>query len=331
MTLVDECASDCARSTVEIFVRAPTRKVSTPVVQRKRDIANGVRKIPSALRTDGVRCARDTSHIQHLPCVVLNASQYDEREFVSDTRDGCLNVFVTQAFFAVTRRNFDHIDAWIAADRTHKRVHGKSIAWKCAAFHHDSPSRTFCRILRAIKTHQEKMQIDCQRIHRDHFVCQRARQFREMFAKKFVIFDPRTTAVYMSLRAHRRPVVEFFVHTVTRCARHQAKRIANEIRQRFAFRIAGDLKRISKRRKRVVCIAPQRKFARGFHIGSREIKYCFRSSVRHVVVIPKIYSENFNARNSIAVPASIRARCASVIQSAARSNFPGGISPSGNG
>ena len=45
----------------------------------------------------------------------------------------------------------------------------------------------------------------------------------------------------------------------------------------------------------------------------------------------KIHSENFNARNSIAVPASIRARCASVIQSAARSNFPGGISPSGNG
>ena len=246
MTFVDEGASDCARSTVEIFVRAPTRKVSTPVVQGKRDIANGVRKIPSALRTDGVRCARDTSHIQHLPCVVLNASQYHEREFVSDTRDRCLDVFVTQAFFAVTRRNFDHIDAWIAADRTHKRVHGKSVAWKCATFHHDSSARSIDRILRAIKTHQEKMQIDCQRIHRDHFVCQRARQFREMFPKKLMIFDPRTTAVYMSLRAHRRPVVEFFVHTVTRCARHQAKRIPYKICKRFAFCVAGNLKRFSK-------------------------------------------------------------------------------------
>ena len=41
--LVDEEATDVARSTVEVLVRTPARKVDPPVVQLERGVAYGMR------------------------------------------------------------------------------------------------------------------------------------------------------------------------------------------------------------------------------------------------------------------------------------------------
>lgn len=46
-SLVDVDAGDPSWSRVEVLVRAPAGKVDTPVVQRKRDVADGMREIES--------------------------------------------------------------------------------------------------------------------------------------------------------------------------------------------------------------------------------------------------------------------------------------------
>ena len=69
----------CARSTVEVLVATPDRKIRSPVVETQRHIADRVREIPANRASLVPRQRGDTFNIEKLTAVVLHAGQHDER------------------------------------------------------------------------------------------------------------------------------------------------------------------------------------------------------------------------------------------------------------
>src|SRR5437762_12955118 len=93
MTLVHECACDCAGAGVEIFVGTPDSEIDIPIVKRERDVTDRVRKIEP--RDDSVLVRRhgDLFDVEQLPGEKVRAAKHDYRQLIGIFVDEINNVF----------------------------------------------------------------------------------------------------------------------------------------------------------------------------------------------------------------------------------------------
>ena len=84
MPLVHEAAADRAGPGVQILVRAPHGEIDIPVVQRQRQVADGMRHVEPGKRAGVVRGARDARAVECLAGAVLHAGPQHQRELAAE-------------------------------------------------------------------------------------------------------------------------------------------------------------------------------------------------------------------------------------------------------
>jgi hypothetical protein len=103
-----------------------------------------------------------------------------------------------------------------------------------AAFDDDAAPRT----VGPEETHHHQVQVHGQRVHRDDFVRLRPDEAGERFAHELVVRHPRAPRAEMAVDREVAPVFEFLGHDRRSALRLQAERIAAEVRELVAGRVA---------------------------------------------------------------------------------------------
>ena len=125
---------------------------------------------------------------------------------------------------------FDEVGVGIVAVQGKLRLHRVSVRREGVGFDQDAIT------IRggAVETQQQQVQVDGQRVHRNHFVAGAAKQARKARCSQAMERHPRLRNVEVAGDAALRPVVEHAGDAVTRRVRHQAERIATQVQRWIA-------------------------------------------------------------------------------------------------
>src|ERR1700689_154587 len=107
MALVDETSRNTPWPPIQIFITAPHREISSPVVKPQRNISSGVRQVKSHNAAFAMPCLRDCRHVEGLPGRVVDPAQQDQRDRIAVSFDQRFDIFVTHASLAVARSEFE--------------------------------------------------------------------------------------------------------------------------------------------------------------------------------------------------------------------------------
>ena len=225
VSLVNEGTPDGAWAAIEILVGAPRREVDVPVVEGEWDISRGVSEIEAGKRSGRVSRIGNCREIEQLTGSKVDAAEHHGGEAVAESFDFLQNVFGSKKILARSRRDSDDVGGGVAAPRRDVRLDGVGVAGKGAVFHQENASISSG----AVEGHQEQMQVDGQRVHRDDLGWERADDLGEAVSKILVIRIPGTRGIEVALDTEPRPVVEFLFDDRSRRDRLQSEGVPDEI------------------------------------------------------------------------------------------------------
>ena len=247
MARMHKAAGQAARARVQVLVAAPRREVAVPVVQVHGHVANRVRQIESTERAGLVCCGGDGLHVQHLSREVVQSTDQHQRQRIALALDGLHEILRGEARLAVAWRHLHHMLCRVEAANAHVTLDGVGVAGEGARFHQDARALA----LGSPEAGEQQMQVHAETVHgHDLFGCA-ANQLAQRLAEHLVVVHPRVRALEARLRGMRSPRVEFLHHQVARGARHGPERVAHQIGDRGAGRVAGQFKSVAKACQRV--------------------------------------------------------------------------------
>ena len=185
MPLGNEDPRDRAGTGIEVLVGAPGREVGCPVVELELDVADGVREIePDRDATPAAELA-DGGHVEHLPAVVLDAGQEQQRNTVTVFIEQGLEVLEIEPL-VVPGSPVDHAFRGVEAVHTHLARRRVAIRRECLGLDDDLVALG-CGPVKA--SHQD-VQIHGERVHGRDFVRLCASERHETVHATLVIAGP---------------------------------------------------------------------------------------------------------------------------------------------
>src|SRR5580698_6135592 len=115
MVFVNKTATDAPWTAIQIFITAPHSKVGTCVMKFQLQVAGCVREIEAHHAAASVTDLCNPFHLKRLTGRVVDASQQDERDFVSGLFNNCVDVVVAQTGLTTSRRQLDQRSCRIKA------------------------------------------------------------------------------------------------------------------------------------------------------------------------------------------------------------------------
>ncbi len=102
MPLVYEAAGNRAGAGIQILVGTPHGEIDAPVVQRQRQVADGMRQVETDDRTGSLSRACDAGAVEGLAGAVLHAGPQHQGQLRAELVDLRLDVLDAQGLFAGT-------------------------------------------------------------------------------------------------------------------------------------------------------------------------------------------------------------------------------------
>ena len=254
-----------SRACIQVLVRAPAREIHVPVVEPRRQVARPVREVPPRQRAHRMRRRGDALDAERLPRGIVHAADHHEGQRVGRLADGIQYVFLADQRLAAARADLDDVLRRVKPARVHVRMHRIGIARERAALHQDLRALP----LRPPEAHHQQVQVDGERVHHHHLTGLRPHQARAQMAKMLVEINPRATGKQMPFHRQPRPIVQLLVYQRARRARHEAERIAAEIRERTTVLAERMLELVPQRAQRIGGIEPRRVLRGGVQVRMR--------------------------------------------------------------
>ncbi len=227
---------------IQVFIGAPGRKISAPLVELELHIAHPVGQIKAHHRPHGVARLHDGLHVQDLPRIIIDPADHHRRQLLAGLLDGRQDILVPKQHLALAGLHLDDRLLRVEAVVLRLALDGVLIGGKGPALHHD---------LKAlfggpIKGRHQQVQIRRQRIHGHHFTGLGPHDGRQHGLQLLVKLHPGVGLLKVALDGHLSPGLELSLQGLFHPLWLQPQRIATQIDLGIALLLARDIKALSK-------------------------------------------------------------------------------------